>query len=157
MKYIQSFYQYPVTFSSIAKTIPCKDAAGELRNICEITEEEIAKLEACEPLYRDLVNKKHFRILNKMPESYKPAATQINEAREAQAAAEARAAEAEAKLAALENRGPAKELEAPADDNAEKGQDLESLTYKELQDLAAERGIEYKNVKKADLIAALSK
>lgn len=153
MKYIQSFYQYPVTFSSIGKTVPCKDAAGELRNLCEMTEEEIATLERCEPLYRALVQKKEYRVLNKMPEAYKPAATQINEAREAQAAAEARAAEAEAKLAALAGKKDDRD-EPPVET---KNQDLETLTYKELQDLAAERGIEYKNVKKADLIAALSK
>lgn len=151
MKYIQSFYQYPVTFSSIGKTVPCKEANGDLRNICEITEAELEKLENGEPLYRDLINRKQYRVLNHLPESYKPASTQINEAREAQAAAEAKLAEAEAKLAALEASKEDKKT------TAESGaQDLEAMSYKDLQKLAADRGIEYKNVKKADLIAALS-
>jgi hypothetical protein len=82
MKYIQSFYQYPVTFSAIGKTVPSKDAEGELRNIAEFTDDEISKLEAQEPLYRSLINEKKYRLLNKLPESYKPAATLVNEARE---------------------------------------------------------------------------
>lgn len=80
MKYIQSFHQYPVTFSTVDITIPAKNAQGESRNICEISEEKLEKLQNGEPLFRALVNKKRYRILNKMPESYKPAARQINEA-----------------------------------------------------------------------------
>lgn len=80
MKYIQSFHQYPVTFSTVDITIPAKNAQGESRNICEVSEEKLEKLQNGEPLFRALVNKKRYRILNKMPESYKPAARQINEA-----------------------------------------------------------------------------
>lgn len=101
MKYIQSFYTYPVTFSSIGKGIPCTDADGDMKNIAEVTEKELETLERCEPLFRDLVNKKKYRVLNKLPEAYKPAATQINEAREEAEAAKAEAAAAKAELEAL--------------------------------------------------------
>jgi multidrug efflux pump subunit AcrA (membrane-fusion protein) len=97
MKYIQSFHQYPVTFSTVAVTIPAKNADGETRNICEVSEEILEKLQNGEPLFRALVNKKKYRILNKMPESYKPAARQINEA-----LAEAKAAKAELEAAKAE-------------------------------------------------------
>ena len=99
MKYLQSFYTYPVTFSSIGKGIPSADADGELRNIAELSEKEIETLERCEPFYRELIAQKKYRVLNKLPESYKPAATQINEAREE---AENARAEAEAAKAELE-------------------------------------------------------
>lgn len=99
MKYLQSFYTYPVTFSSIGKGIPAADADGELRNIAELSEKEIETLERCEPFYRELIAQKKYRVLNKLPESYKPAATQINEAREE---AENARAEAEAAKAELE-------------------------------------------------------
>lgn len=82
MKYIQSFYQYPVTFSSIEKTIPGRNDDGELRNLIEVTDDECEKLQNAEPLFRALVNEKKYRVLNKMPESYKPPATLVNEARE---------------------------------------------------------------------------
>ena len=58
MKYIQSFYQYPVTFSSIAKTIPARNAAGEMKNLCEITEAQLDTLQRKEPFFRELVAKK---------------------------------------------------------------------------------------------------
>lgn len=80
MKYIQSFYQYPVTFSSIGKTIPARSAQGELRNLAEISESELEKLQNCEPFFRELVNLKKIRVLNHMPESYKSSAARINEA-----------------------------------------------------------------------------
>lgn len=80
MKYIQSFYQYPVTFSSIAKTIPARAAAGDLKNLCEVTEAELDNLQRKEPFFRELVAKKKIRILNHMPESYKTSAARINEA-----------------------------------------------------------------------------
>ena len=80
MKYIQSFYQYPVTFSSIAKTIPARNAAGDLKNLCEVTEAELDNLQRKEPFFRELVAKKKIRILNHMPESYKTSAARINEA-----------------------------------------------------------------------------
>lgn len=80
MKYIQSFYQYPVTFSSIGKTIPARSAQGELRNLAEFTDAEIEKLQNREPFFRELVDKKKIRVLNHMPESYKTSASRINEA-----------------------------------------------------------------------------
>ncbi len=81
MKYIQSFYNYAVTFSSIAKGVPAKNAEGDLRNIVEVTEAELEKLKSNEPLFRKLVDQKKYRVLDKLPESYKPAATLVNEAR----------------------------------------------------------------------------
>lgn len=81
MKYVQSFYPYPVTFSCIGKTVPSKDAEGELKNIAEFTETEIEKLEAQEPMFRQLVNQKKYRVLNHLPDSYKPASYLVNEAR----------------------------------------------------------------------------
>lgn len=80
MKYIQSFYQYPVTFSSIAKTIPARNAAGDMKNLCEITEAQLDNLQRKEPFFRELVAKKKIRILDHMPESYKTSAARINEA-----------------------------------------------------------------------------
>ena len=82
MKYIQSFYQYPVTFSSIAKTIPARNAAGEMKNLCEITEAQLDTLQRKEPFFRELVAKKKIRVLNHMPESYKTSAARINEAQD---------------------------------------------------------------------------
>lgn len=82
MKYIQSFYQYPVTFSAIGKTIPARSAQGEMRNIAEITDKELVKLQNCEPFFRELVDKKKIRVLNKIPVSYIPPAVQINNARD---------------------------------------------------------------------------
>jgi uncharacterized protein YdcH (DUF465 family) len=80
MKYIQSFYQYPVTFSSIQKTIPARGAQGDLKNIAEIKEAELEILETREPFFRELVNNKKIRVLNHLPESYKSSAIRINEA-----------------------------------------------------------------------------
>lgn len=80
MKYIQSFYQYPITFSSIGKTLPCRDAIGEMRNIAEFSDKEIGRLQS-EPLFRELLRKKKIRILNHLPQSYVPPAKQINDAR----------------------------------------------------------------------------
>ena len=80
MKYIQSFYQYPVTFSSIKKTIPARLATGEMKNITEVTENELERLQNSEPRFRELVNQKKYRILNHIPTSYVPAAQQINNA-----------------------------------------------------------------------------
>ena len=80
MKYIQSFYQYPVTFSSIQKTIPARGAQGDLKNIAEIKESELEILETREPFFRELVNNKKIRVLNHLPENYKSSAIRINEA-----------------------------------------------------------------------------
>ena len=80
MKYIQSFFQYPVTFSSIGKTIPARSAVGEQRNLAEVSDKELERLNNCEPFFRELVDKKKYRVLNHMPESYKTSASRINEA-----------------------------------------------------------------------------
>lgn len=147
MKYIQSFYQYPVTFSSIGKTMPARAAMGEMRNLAEVTEEELETLQNAEPLFRALVNKKKYRVLNKMPEGYKPAAQQINEARAEAEALRARVAELEA---AAGNKPAATEEAAPAEEK-----DTAAMTYAELQAKAKELGLDYKNVKKSDLIAMI--
>jgi chromosome segregation ATPase len=118
MKYLQSFYTYPVTFASIGKGIPAADADGDLKNIAELSEKEIETLERCEPLYRELIAQKKYRVLNKLPESYKPAATQINEAREEADTAKAEAAQAKAELEALkaqvESQKAGSETKTPA-------------------------------------------
>lgn len=147
--YIQSFYQYPVTYSSIGKALPAKNADGETKNIIEVTDAELHALEQKEPLFRALVNQKKYRVLKKLPESYKAAAQQINEARDAQAEAEARAQAAEAELAALKAQMGAGN---PAEEEAA---DLSKMDYKALQALAKEKGIENVNIKKADLIKAI--
>ena len=82
MKYIQSFYQYPVTFSSIGRTIPSSLAEGELRNIAEVSEAELDKLQNREPFFRELVEFKKYRVLNHLPEGYKSSARRLNEANE---------------------------------------------------------------------------
>ena len=82
MKYIQCFYQYPVTFSSIGKTFPAAKAVGEMRNLAEVSDKEFEKLMNSEPFFRELVNNKKYRVLNKMPEGYKPSAQRINEAQD---------------------------------------------------------------------------
>lgn len=81
MKYIQSFYRYVVTFSSIGKSFPCKDAEGPMRNVLEITDEEYNTLMAKEPMFKSLVDRRKYRVLDKLPSSAKPAAVQINEAK----------------------------------------------------------------------------
>lgn len=141
MKYIQSFHQYPVTFSTVAVTVPAKNADGETRNICEVSEAVLEKLQNGEPLFRALVNKKKYRILNKMPESYKPAARQINEALAEAEKAKAELEAAKAELAKLkgeftgnsdeQNTEPEQakaELEAA---KAEKN--FDEMSYQELQ------------------------
>lgn len=148
MKYIQSFYQYPVTFSSIGKTMPARAAMGEMRNLAEVTEDELETLQNAEPLFRALVNKKKYRVLNKMPEGYKPAAQQINEARAEAEALRARVAELEA---AAGNKPADTEEAAPAEEK-----DTAAMTYAELQAKAKELGLDYKNVKKSDLIAMIN-
>lgn len=151
MKYIQSFYQYPVTFSSIGRTIPAREADGELRNIAEFSEEEIEKLQNQEPFFRELVDLKKIRILNHLPESYRPAAVLVNEANDRAAAAEAELAALKAEMAQKEaERGPAEEpAEAPADPKP-----FEEWEYKELQVFAKDHGVENVNVKKAELVKA---
>ena len=106
--YIQSFYQYPVTFSAIGKTIPARSAQGEMKNIAEVSEKELEKLENCEPFFRELVNKKKFRVLTHIPTSYVPPAEQINNAHKEADDLRAENEALKAKLAALEKSEPAK-------------------------------------------------
>jgi hypothetical protein len=135
MKYIQSFHQYPVTFSTVAVTVPAKNADGETRNICEVSEKTLEKLQNGEPLFRALVNKKKYRILNKMPESYKPAARQINEALAEAEKAKAELEAAKAELAQLKGESVVSDetqnIQATAE--IEKAKTLEDMSYPELQ------------------------
>lgn len=156
MKYIQSFYQYPVTFSSIAKTIPARAAQGELRNIAEITEAQLSTLERCEPLFRELIRFKKYRVLNHLPESYRSSATRINEANDEIARLKAENERLRAQQNASEDK---QEIEVEpgviATNDVGEDTDLETLSYKELQDVAQKLGIDYKNVKKSELIAKI--
>lgn len=152
MKYIQSFYQYPVTFSSIGRTIPARSAQGETKNIAEFTEAEIEKLQKREPFFRELVSKNKIRVLNKMPASYVPPAQRINEANSEAERLRKELAEAKAELEALKS-GKAVAEEGSDAESENKAEDLKSLSYDELKERATADGIEYKaNVKKADLI-----
>ena len=148
-KYIQSFYNYPVTFACIGKTIPSKDAEGELRNIAQITDEEYTKLQNSEPYFRSLVNKKKYRVLEKLPESYKAAAVQVNEALAEAAKAKEELAKAQAELAAL--KGASKPI---GFDTSNTENDVAKMSYKQLQEKAKELGLEkVTNVSKEDLIS----
>jgi len=80
MKYIQSFYQYPVTLSSIGKTVPARSAQGPLKNLMEIEDKELERVQNSEPFFRELVSLKKLRVLNHMPESYVSSAQRINQA-----------------------------------------------------------------------------
>lgn len=118
-KYIQSFYQYPVTFSSIGKTIPARSAVGEQRNLAEVSDKELERLNNCEPFFRELVEKKKYRVLNHMPESYKSSANRINEANDEIARLKAelgkeRARKAETVTEAPKAEEPKVEAEKPA-------------------------------------------
>lgn len=166
MKYIQSFYQYPVTLSSIGKTIPARSAQGELRNIMEISEKELEKVQNAEPLFRELVDKKKFRVLNHLPSSYVPSAQRINEAQNEAEQLRKELEAAKAKIAELEAEGSTAtdSSETETEDNTDSDEssksetesdteDLESLSYEELKEKATSLGIEYKgNVSKAALI-----
>lgn len=131
MKYIQSFYQYPITFSSTGVIVPARSAQGDLKNICEVTEAQLEKLQNAEPFFRELVSKKKLRILNHLPESYKTSATRINEANDEIA----RLKEENEKLRA--------QAKAPAEKEPAEGEviDLDKATYKELQKYASDLGI----------------
>ena len=102
MKYVQSFYPYAVIYSSIMKGIPAQNADGELRNIAEVTEAELETLQSRESLFRHLVETKKYRVLNHLPESYKPSAVLVNEARTKASEAEGKNSELLAKIAELE-------------------------------------------------------
>lgn len=120
MKYVQSFYQYPVTFSAIGKTIPARSAQGERRNIAEVTDKELERLMNCEPRFRELVDQKKYRVLNKVPLSYVPAAEQINKATSENERLRAELEAAKAKLAELESKNvkdaDAEPVETPAEE-----------------------------------------
>lgn len=154
MKYIQSFYQYPVTFSSIGKTIAARNAVGEMKNIVEIDEKELEKLQNKEPLFRELLNNKKIRILNKIPASYVPAAQQVNAAHAEADKYKSENEALKARIAELEAQQAGKTAEKNSDVKEEnKAGDIKTLSYDELKAKATELGIEYKaNVKKADLI-----
>lgn len=159
MKYIQSFYQYPVTFSSIAKTLPARGASGEMRNLCEITDAQYDTLMRCEPLFRELVKNKKYRVLNKMPDSYKSSASQINEARQEADKFREENERLRAELAAAKKGQDEADIEVEpgvtATDNVGEDDDITKLDYKELQEVAKKLGIENVNVKKSVLIEAI--
>lgn len=127
-KYIQSFYQYPVTFSSIGKTIPARGAQGPMKNLAEVSDVEFMRLQNNEPLFRELVNKQKYRVLNHIPAAYVPPAQQVNEAK---AEAEKMRLEneklraelnkkTETKPAASEKKADAEPVKADAEKPAEK-------------------------------------
>lgn len=146
MKYIQSFYQYPVMFSSIEKWVPSKDADGDLRNIVEIEDKELETLERSEPMFNALISEKKYRVLNKLPESYKPSSMLLNEARE-----EAEAAKRELEALKAQNGGGNNVSVLTGPD-----EDLEKLDYKTLQGIAIKAGIEkVQGVRRPDLIKAI--
>ena len=150
MKYIQSFYQYPVTFSSVGRTVPARSAQGEMKNIAEVSEKELEKLQNNEPMFRELVNQKKYRVLNHIPAAYVPPATQINNANAEADKLRAENEALKARLAALE--GGNTENNATVVETATV--DYEKMEYKELQKAAKEKGID-PNQKKTALIAAL--
>ena len=160
MKYIQSFYQYPVTFSSIGKTIPARNAVGDMKNLAEVTEAELEKLQNREPFFRELVEKKKLRVHNRMPESYKSSAARINEANDEIARLKAELDKERAKNNAA-SKEPATE-EAPAEETISDGAttdeaiDFDKADYKDLQKYAKDLGID-PNQKKAKLIEELKK
>ena len=156
MKYIQSFYQYPVTFSSIAKTIPARNASGDMKNLCEVTEAQLDNLQRKEPFFRELVSKKKIRVLDHMPESYKTSAARINEANDEIARLKAENEKLRAQAETTKDTEPAQEAEETKDDaELDRDKAYDEMTYAELQDACKYAGIEYKNKKKAELIEAL--
>lgn len=130
MKYIQSFYQYPVTLSSIGKTIPARSAQGPLKNLMEIEDKELERVENCEPYFRELVNQKKIRVLNHMPESYVSSAQRINEAQDEiarlKAENEALKAKAGTKKEAAKEADPDDGLEGDRGRDAVAGNDEEA-------------------------------
>ena len=112
MKYIQSFYQYPITLSSTGVIIPARSAQGDLKNICEVTEAQLDRIMNAEPFFRELVSKKKLRVLNHLPESYKSSAARINEAQDEIARLRAE----NEKLKAQKDAEPEEPEEAPAEE-----------------------------------------
>lgn len=152
-KYIQSFYQYPVTFSSIGKTVPARLAQGDMRNITEVSDAELEKLQNSEPFFRELVNGRKYRVLNKIPSSYVPASEQINAMRsEADKLREENEA-LKARIAEMESPAGKNEAVTGAE-NA--GENYGAMEYKELQEAAKAKGISPAQ-KKAALIEELEK
>ena len=145
MKYVQSFYQYPVTFSSIGKGIPAKDADGELRNIAAFEDEEVETLKRSEPMFNDLVNIKKYRILDKLPESYKPSATLINEANAENERLKAELAALKAKTAETKKEGGDETPPTESDESNKSAEkiDLDKMDYKELQEYALKWNSQY--------------
>ena len=133
MKYVQSFYQYPVTFSTVGVIIPARSAQGERQNIAEVTEKQLERLMNCEPRFRELVDQKKYRILNKVPLSYVPPAEQINKANTEAEALRAKVAELEKKLAESEKAEEVKEeepAEEPEETVEEKAEEVKAPTKK---------------------------
>lgn len=164
-KYIQSFYQYPVTFSSIGKTVPARLAQGDMRNITEVSDAELEKLQNSEPLFRELVNGKKYRVLNKIPASYVPANEQINTARSEADRLRAENEELKARLAAIEkSEEPAADAVDSGNEKSEQNEasaespekDWNAMEYKELQEAAKAKGINPAQ-KKTALIEELEK
>lgn len=167
-KYIQSFYQYPVTFSSIGRTVPARLAQGDMRNITEVSDKELETLQNSEPLFRELVNGKKYRVLNKIPASYVPASEQINAAR---SEADKLREENEALKARIAEMKKSEEQNTAAGTNADTGnenseqneagaespeKDYSAMEYKELQEAAKAKGINPAQ-KKTALIEELEK
>lgn len=134
MKYIQSFYSYPVTFSSIGKGIPSKTADGELRNICEISDEELEKLQNNEPLFRKLVEKKKYRVLNKLPENYRSPTVLVNEARTESANLKSENEELKKRIAELEElaKSQTKEKKSSKKNKTESSENSETIEDAEI-------------------------
>lgn len=131
MKYIQSFYPYAVVFSSIGKGVPSRNADGELRNIVELSDEEYEKLQNSEPLFRKLLNQKKYRVLNKIPESYRPASTLVNEARAEATSLKSENEELKQKLAEYEAKLNGTPAETESSENSETSEETENLDSNE--------------------------
>ena len=141
MKYIQSFYQYPVTLSSIGKTIPARSAQGPMKNLMEIEDRELERVQQSEPFFRELVSLKKLRVLNHMPDAYVSSAQRINEAQD--------------EIARLKAENEALKAQAAAEQPKEEDIiDFDKADYKELQKYAKDLGID-PNQKKAELIKQL--
>ena len=138
MKYVQSFYQYPVMYSSIRKGVPAKDADGELRNIVELEDKELETLERYEPMFNALVSEKKYRVLNKLPESYKPSSQRLNEAHEETERLKRELAELKAAGGTKKSEGDKKSREQknpdPVTDNKEDKQPASTEAADSVQD-----------------------
>ena len=162
-KYIQSFYQYPVTFSSLNLTVPARSAQGPMRNVVEISEKDLEKLQNSEPLFRELVRNKKYRVLGKLPDSYVPASVQVNKANEEADRYKAENEALKARIAELERQSMGNESEETEPTEAENREgteetesvDYSKMNYKDLQKAAKAKGID-SNQSKAALIEALT-